>query len=766
MSTPARVDLNIFGTVELTDAAGTSIQPVLAQPKRLALLAYLAASQPLRFHRRDTLLALLWPVLDADHARDALNKALHFLRRSLGSDIIESRGDAEVRLVPERAAIDVADFARALREGRLADALPLYRGPLMDGFHISGAPEFERWLDTERAHWAGAALRCARTLAKTAQTAGNLREAEAFARRALGLSPADESCAGQLIEILVAGGDRAGALRVYEDFSRLLKAEYELLPSAEIRALVEVIRTQPSDTSSAVVARTLQREPPGVPSQSSGELTPSRVRARWRRHSVFVAAAVAVAVLAPVASSSRDHMKAIPERAIAVLPFTAIGNDTMTAMLSDALTMGVMSDLGSVPGFLVPGYTTTTYYARRRAPAESLGKWLGVTWLLEGAVEQAGDQLRVRVHLVETATGFQRWSKRLDRSATNWLTIEHEVVNAVLAELEPGSFRFASTDPKPPRRVSPRAEHLYLLGHNAMRKANLRKELEYFEAAIQEEPRFANALGSLSLTYANPSVRSIVPESLAKARSRELASRALEIDSTLPSAHTALGNVAFLYEWDWAGALRSYERALSHNPNHIGAYLYYGQLLAAVGRHAEAQEVARRLLRLEPGGGGVQASVSLMFYHGRKLDEAIKHGRLGVEMEPTNANARLFLSRSLLASHRYAELAKVLRQWALLTSRIDPATAERLGHQMGDRRRIAEARRILDGLTEATAPGGGTGLARFYAQVGDTARALELLEEAYRLRAAGLYSIRVDPLLEPLHASARFQDIVRGMKLR
>ena len=90
------IELRTLGAVDLRTADGREAGTVLRQPKRLALLAYLAADAPRRFHRRDTLLALFWPELDASHARAALRRSLHFLRQGLGSEALASRGDEEV----------------------------------------------------------------------------------------------------------------------------------------------------------------------------------------------------------------------------------------------------------------------------------------------------------------------------------------------------------------------------------------------------------------------------------------------------------------------------------------------------------------------------------------------------------------------------------------------------------------------------------------------------------------------------------------------
>ncbi|HEY5062628.1 MAG TPA: hypothetical protein VII52_13900, partial [Gemmatimonadaceae bacterium] len=94
------IELRTLGLLELRGADGDELRPVLRQPKRLALLVYLAANTPLRYHRRDALIGMFWPELDAEHARAALRRALYFLRQSMGEGLIVSRGDDEVGIAP------------------------------------------------------------------------------------------------------------------------------------------------------------------------------------------------------------------------------------------------------------------------------------------------------------------------------------------------------------------------------------------------------------------------------------------------------------------------------------------------------------------------------------------------------------------------------------------------------------------------------------------------------------------------------------------
>src|SRR5687768_13993232 len=159
----------------------------------MALLAYLAAALPRGPHRRDTLLALFWPESDGARARAALNQALYVLRKALGDEAIESRGDGDVRLNPDTVSCDAVAFEAALDAGRPNDALALYRGDLLEAFFISDAPEFERWLERERARLRERASQAAWACADERVAAGDPMEAARWARRAADLMPADEA---------------------------------------------------------------------------------------------------------------------------------------------------------------------------------------------------------------------------------------------------------------------------------------------------------------------------------------------------------------------------------------------------------------------------------------------------------------------------------------------------------------------------------------------------------------------------------------------
>jgi DNA-binding SARP family transcriptional activator len=239
------IELRTLGGVDLRDAGGKELRAVLAQPKRLALLVFLAVARPRGFHRRDTLLGIFWPELDQTRARAALRKAVLVVRRGLGEageQTLVGRGDEELGLADGTLGCDAVRFEAAVAERRFADAMDLYRGDLLEGFFISAAPEFEEWAERQRARLREQAAIAAWALAE--ESAAGRRDAPAvqWARRAFAFTPTDESALRRFIQLVYSVGDRAAALHAYDEFAVRLWKEHEVRPSAETRQLVEVMR--------------------------------------------------------------------------------------------------------------------------------------------------------------------------------------------------------------------------------------------------------------------------------------------------------------------------------------------------------------------------------------------------------------------------------------------------------------------------------------------------------------------------------------------
>jgi serine/threonine-protein kinase len=233
----------LFGAVSLKGDAGPLTGPAV-QRHRLALLALLAASRP-RAVARDKCMAWLWPERDTEHARGLLNQAVHVLRRTLGAEAILSAGE-ELQLNPAVVSCDVNAFDEAVSAGDLERAAALHTGPFLDGFFLSDAPEFERWVERERQRLAAACAAVLDSLAEKAGAARDWRRAVEWWQLRVAQDPYNSGAVGRLMLALEASGNRAAALHQASSHQRLLQEELGMEPSPEVRALAERLRSSPA----------------------------------------------------------------------------------------------------------------------------------------------------------------------------------------------------------------------------------------------------------------------------------------------------------------------------------------------------------------------------------------------------------------------------------------------------------------------------------------------------------------------------------------
>jgi serine/threonine-protein kinase len=235
--------LYLLGGIDLRGASGSAdFHSLLAQSKTVAILAYLALSPKGRFQRRDRIVGLLWPDLDQEHARAALRKGLHSLRSALGEDVVLSRGDEELGIPEKTLWCDAVAFSTACDEGHLAAALEDYKGELMPGFHLPECSDFDLWLEERRRELSEKAVSAAWAMAQRLEQDKKMTLAGSWAKKAVQYAGTDERVLRRTMSMLDRLGDKAGALRIFRDFSHRLELELDAKPSAETRALAEKMR--------------------------------------------------------------------------------------------------------------------------------------------------------------------------------------------------------------------------------------------------------------------------------------------------------------------------------------------------------------------------------------------------------------------------------------------------------------------------------------------------------------------------------------------
>jgi serine/threonine-protein kinase len=229
--------LRTFGGITLARGEEAPMTGAATQRRRLAILALLAVSGD-RGLSREKLVAYLWPESDSERARHNLNQLLHAERRAFDAPGLFA-GVKTLRLDSVLIWTDVGAFETALDGRDYAAAVELYRGPFLEGFFVSGAPEFERWAQTQRDRFAGRCREAIVQLAQVAAADGDSAAEVEWWRRGFDLDPLDTGIALGLVQSLARSGDAPGALRVARRHEDVLREELDLPPDDEILRVIE-----------------------------------------------------------------------------------------------------------------------------------------------------------------------------------------------------------------------------------------------------------------------------------------------------------------------------------------------------------------------------------------------------------------------------------------------------------------------------------------------------------------------------------------------
>jgi len=400
--------LTTLGAIDLRDRHGHAMRDLLTQPKRVALLAYLAVEGRRGPLSRDRLMALFWPESDEARARNALSQALHHLRQSLGPGVLESIGATTVGVNGERLWCDAAVFTEALERGEVELALDLYRGEFCPALFVSGAADVEEWLGAQRRRLRGQALAATLTLAERLAARGDVEPAARAARRALALQPDDEGDLRALLALLERCGDPAGAVSAYDDYARRLAETRETEPAEETRQLGEAMRRRHGVGPAPGAA------PPAAPVATGGvAATATRGLRRWR--GAGAAAAVVLLLVAWWLARHRAPPPSLDPRLVMVAPFRATGADSGLGFLREGMLDLLQAEFTGEGGLRASDPRTVLgAWARRTrgrgddlpdSAAIGVARSIGAGRLLVGSLVGRSDRMTLTARLLETRRG-------------------------------------------------------------------------------------------------------------------------------------------------------------------------------------------------------------------------------------------------------------------------------------------------------------------------------------------------------------------------
>ena len=767
------IRLRTLGALQLQGAAGDELRSALAQPRRVALLVYLALATPRGLHRRDKLLALFWPEQDEQHARNALSQAVHFLRRALGADAILSRGDEEIGLNREIVSCDAVALEAALDAGKTAEALELYRGTLLEGFHVSdAAPEFGRWVDDERARLARRYAEAVEQTATTREAAGDFAGAVTWLRRLAAQDPFSSRVTVRLMRALAASGDPAAAIQHARVHETLLREELQAPPDPQVAALVRQLqarrlgeRVQPAPAlDRGAVAST---PPPASPPPPDREPAQPRGNGRRLSRAALGFGSVVVAVVGGLALSHGRGVGGAPAiSCLAVLPFENLSADTAREYFADALTDGVITELARYEHLSVISRTSIVRYKRARKPLPEIARELNCDGVVEGTVLSEGGRVRVDAQLVHAPNDRHLWAESYESDMGDMLALERRITQAIASRVHGIALAGDSTPGPARRRVDPTTYGLYVRGRDVAESRNpvgLRQALDLFGHAIARDSTFALGYAGMADAYRLMNGLGYAPGASYGDSARATARRALELDSSLSEAHSALGGI-LTGQGRWTEAEAELRKAIALEPGNAQAHSWYATLLVTLDRKDEAVREIRRAKDLDPLSQPTQNAKGMIeTYAGMRAPRKAAPERSEL-IDPTDPGT--IASRSV----RLAETGRCPEAYAenQHAQELAPDNTKMLLSLVGVHMmcgKPGQARRLLEEVEKRPgAPHMGVYIAEVYTAQGQVDSAFAWLERAQWGMLTRM-ELRVSRRLQPLHADPRWRRLLDRMGL-
>jgi TolB-like protein/DNA-binding winged helix-turn-helix (wHTH) protein/Flp pilus assembly protein TadD len=385
-------------------------------------------------------------------------------------------------------------------------------------------------------------------------------------------------------------------------------------------------------------------EPTASPAPEHGVIPQEPTGFRWRLAwvlVVMVAALFAVGFVLDVAGIRRRIFPpAVPQiRSLAVLPLENLSGDASQDYFADGMTDALITDLAQIGELKVISRTSAMQYKGAHKPLPDIARALHVDAVVEGSVVRSGDKVRITAQLVYAPSDRHLWAESFEGQANDVLSIQDEVARAIAGRVQGKLSRQIRQTTTFRKSVNPEAYEAYLRGLYFFDKREAEasvKSVDYFRKAIATDAEFAPAYAGLAEALPALNWFNEKPPVDAMSEAKAAAKRALELDDKLGAAHTALGGLLSLYDWNWSAAEKELRRGLELTPNNSLAHERYAMLLQSTGRLSEAVLESKRARELDPLSFFMNRELGRGLYLARRFDEALQQFRSAAELKPNN----------------------------------------------------------------------------------------------------------------------------------
>jgi TolB-like protein len=447
------------------------------------------------------------------------------------------------------------------------------------------------------------------------------------------------------------------------------------------------------------------------------------------------------------------------EKSIAVLPFNDLSPAKDHAYFGEGIAEELLGALAKVDGLRVAARRSSFWFKDKEAELTEIATKLNVEHVLEGSVRRDGNRVRITAELIDACDGFTIWSETYEREMHGIFALQDEITRSIVDTLK---LKLAIS-PSPPSR-STDAYDAYLEGlvySDKNTEPELRKSLEFFQRALEKDPRFSRAWTGIAKAWLWLA-DAFVPPLEAYPKVRDAAVHALQLNDQEAEAHVYLAESKRILDWDLDGAEAEFNRAVELEPNLTPSNYFSAAFYAARGDRDKALTYLQRTSKIDPASLWVNNFACELYRYFGLYDEAIEAGERALQLDPTFAHyGEPALAALYREMGRFDDAIALYEKAREFTGR--PGFGLAITYA-----RMKRHKEALQTLNAAVAGWGyrpGDAIAHVHVTLGAHDDAIRELERACEQRSSSLHSVGIAPEFVPLRSDKRFRSILERIGL-
>jgi TolB-like protein len=447
------------------------------------------------------------------------------------------------------------------------------------------------------------------------------------------------------------------------------------------------------------------------------------------------------------------------EKSIAVLPFNDLSAAKDHAYFGEGIAEELLGALAKVDGLRVAARRSSFWFKDKEAELGEIASKLNVGHVLEGSVRRDGNRVRITAELIDACDGFTIWSETYEREMHGIFTLQDEITRSIVDTLK---LKLAISPSRPSRSAD--AYDAYLEGlvySDKNTEPELRKSLEFFQRALEQDPKFSRAWTGIAKAWLWLA-DSFVPPLEAYPKVRDAAVGALQLNDQEAEAHVYLAETKRILDWDLDGAEAEFNRAVEIEPNSTPSNYFIAAFYAARGDRDKALTYLQRTSKIDPASLWVNNFACELYRYFGLYDEATEAGERALQLDPTFAHyGEPALAALYREMGRFDDAIALYRKAREFTGR--PGFGLAITYARMKRRE--EALQTLEAAITGWGYRAGDAIAHVHVALGAHDDAIRELEHACEQRSSSLHGVGIAPEFVPLRSDKRFRSILQKIGL-